>query len=578
MMVCRVACGIALSFVVAQGARAQDFKLKIIAINDFHGNLQSPGKTRANAQSPEVPAGGIDYLAGYVAHLKRENPANVVVSAGDLTGASPLVSALFHDEDTIEAMNRLGLEINAVGNHEFDKGKPELQRKQHGGCSAADANTCKGAIAGTPVPFEGAKFKYLAANVIDTGTGKTIFPEYEIKTYRGVKLAFIGLTLKDTPTIVVASGVAGLRFEDEATTINAIVAKLRKQGVQSFVVLIHEGGFQKSKGVVDINACEGGLNGYPILPIVNKLDDAVDLVISAHTHAAYVCQIANRTGRLIPVTSALSYGRVLTDIDATINPKTKKIVEVTAHNIVVDRTNAEIMPDAGIAHLVGAYAALTAPIVNRVVGSVTADIKRANEGSGEGALGDLIADAQLEATNAAGAVAAFMNEGGIRTDLPFVVTTPGVKDGTVTYGELYTAQPFGNDLVTMTLTGAQIKTLLEEQFKGCGLGGPTGEPPPNSERWLQVSEGFSYTWSKSAAVCNKVDAGSIKINGATVAPAAKYRVTVNSLLADGGAQIYILKQGTDRVVGPQDLEAMTAYFAKHPAVEPILPHRIQVVP
>src|ERR1035437_6061078 len=282
-----VAYAIVLSLVVPTVARAENFRLKIIALNDFHGNLQSPGKFRANPQSPEVDAGGVDFLAGYVANLKSQNPDNVVISAGDVTGGGPAILALFHDEDTIETMNRLGLEINGVGNHEFDHGMRELLRLQHGGCSTVDANTCKGKVAGTPVPFEGAKFKYLAANVFYTSTGKTIFPAYAVKTYHGVKVAFIGVTLKDTPAIVAASGVAGLRFADEAITINATVRQLRRQGIESFVVLIHEGGYQAVKGSRDINACAGDMNGYPIRPIVSQLDDAVDLVMSAHTHEAY---------------------------------------------------------------------------------------------------------------------------------------------------------------------------------------------------------------------------------------------------------------------------------------------------
>ena len=271
MIYANQACAIAFGLALVGAARADDFKLKIIAFNDFHGNLQSPGKIAANAQSPEVAAGGVDFLAGYVEHLKSESPYSVVVSAGDLIGASPLVSALFHDEDTIEAMNRLGLELTSVGNHEFDKGKQELLRIQRGGCSTQDQNTCKGSVTGTPVPFEGAKFEYLAANVFDTTTGKTLFPAYAIKTYNGVQIAFIGLTLKDTPTIVTPSGVAGLRFADEASTINSIVSQLRNQGIKIFVVLIHQGGTQTTKGTHDINACEGGLNGSPIQSIVGKL-------------------------------------------------------------------------------------------------------------------------------------------------------------------------------------------------------------------------------------------------------------------------------------------------------------------
>jgi 5'-nucleotidase len=572
MQLRRLAYVIVFSLMVLSGARAQQFRLKIIALNDLHGNLESPGKFRAGPDSPEVPAGGVDYLAGYIEHLKSENPDNVVVSAGDLTGASPLVSSLFHDEGTIETANRMGLEINAVGNHEFDRGLGELRRYQHGGCSTLDQDACKGAVVGTPVPFEGAKFEYLAANVFDTRTGKTIFPGYAVKTYHGVKVAFIGVTLKDTPSIVVAKNIVGMRFADEAATINATVRELHRQGIESIVVLIHQGGYQKVDGTRDINACAGDINGYPIRTIVGQLDDAVDLVISGHTHEPYVCRLPNRSGRKIVVTSASSYGRVVSDIDVTIDTKTRGITAVTAQNLLVDRTNPAIQPDAEIAHIVDGYAGLAAPIVNRVVGSVAGEIARTKSVGGETPMGDLIADAELEATSApgsGGAQVAFTNEGGIRV---------GLSEGKVTYGELFTAQPFGNNLVTMSLTGAQIKTLLEEQFEGCGLGAPAGEAAPDINRILQPSEGFSYTWSKDKTACNKVDGGSIRIGGVAVRASARYRVTVNNLLADGGDQIYELKRGVDRRVGPTDVEALSAYLAKHSPVKPVLPHRITVVP
>ena len=511
-----------LAVLFGRAGYADQVKLKIIAINDFHGYLQSPGDFRADPHSPDMPAGGIDVLAGYVEYLKAQNPYHVVVSAGDLIGASPLVSALFHDEGTIETMNRLGLEISAVGNHEFDKGRQELQRMQSGGCSTADKNTCKGAEVGTPVPFEGAKFQFLAANVFDDATGKTIFPAYAIKAYKGVRVAFIGLTLEGTPAIVRPGGVAGLRFAGEARTINALVRQLQAQGIQCFVVLIHQGGQQTTKGTADINGCEGGLEGSPIKSIVNELDDAVDLVISAHTHAAYVCQIANTAGRKIPVTSAESFGRLLTDIDVTIDTTTKKVVGAIAQNIVVDRNNAKIRADAGIKAIVDRYAALAAPIESRVVGSISADITRSTlDASGESALGHLIADAQLEATRESGAVVAFTNSGGIRADLAYSSGAIGAGDRKVTYGELFTIQPFQQNLVTMTLTGTQLKTLLEEQFNGCTLDFPTGISAHRSDVILQVSEGFTYAWNTAGATCDKVEASSIKVNGVTIVPTQK---------------------------------------------------------
>ncbi|HAJ71184.1 MAG TPA: bifunctional metallophosphatase/5'-nucleotidase, partial [Methylophilaceae bacterium] len=330
---------------------AQPFTVKIIGFNDYHGNLKSPGTfgVTANTLSPKKPVGGADFMAGYVAKMKATNPNNIVVGAGDLIGASPLISALFHEEPAVETLNRIGLEFSAVGNHEFDKGASELQRLQNGGCHV-DGAGCKGATVGTPYPFEGAKFKWLSANVINTATGKTFFPAYGIKTFNGVKVAFIGMTLKDTPTVVTPSGVAGLSFNDEAATVNALVPRLRAQGIESIVVLVHQGGFQNagSTGNVgsDINGCDSNLVGSDIAKIVSQLDDAVDLVVSGHSHAAYNCSagtvdtklvngalvstprptgIPNKTGRLIPVTQASNYGRLLTDIDVTINPATRNI-------------------------------------------------------------------------------------------------------------------------------------------------------------------------------------------------------------------------------------------------------------
>jgi 5'-nucleotidase len=580
MLPSRLAYAFLLTLIISTAAAAQNIHVKVIAFNDFHGNLQSPGKMRSNAQSPEVPVGGVDFLAGYVEHLKSENPNSIVVAGGDIVGASPLVSALFHDEPTIEAMNRLGLDLTSVGNHEFDNGRRELLRKQNGGCSTQDKNTCEGAQTGTPVPFEGAKFKYFAANVVDTSTGKTLFPPYSIKTYGGIRIAFIGLVLQEAPTIISPSGIAGLRFIDEAVTTNAIVKKLRRQGIKSFVVLIHQGAGQTTKGIVDINACEGGLHGSAIASIVNKLDPAVALVVSAHSHQAYICEVPNSIGRSIPVTSAASYGRLVTDIDLTINKHSKTITAVTAHNILIDRTNPAIKADAAIKALVDKYTAIAAPLQNRVVGSVTAAITRKFTAAGESVLGDLIADVELDTTRdpaTGSAVIAFMNTGGVRADLPFASGIAGIPDGEVTYGELFTIQPFGNVLTTMTLTGGQIKTVLEEQFKGCAQGFPPDQStPPNTNRMLQVSEGFTYTWNPSAAPCSKVDPASIKLNGVVLAPSAKYRVTVNDFVAGGGDQFFAFTGGTDRFGGPPDLDAMTAYFAKHPSVSPPETHRITV--
>lgn len=526
-------------------------EVQILALNDFHGNLLPPSGSSGRVGS--IDAGGAEYLASHVKALEATNRNTVVVSAGDLIGASPLLSALFHDEPTIEAMNQIGLDINAVGNHEFDEGADELLRMQYGGCHPED-----GCLDGDG--FAGADFQFLAANVMNVAAGETIFPAYTIQNFNGAKVAFIGMTLEGTPLIVSPSGVAGLEFMDEADTVNALVPRLKQMGVGAIVVLVHEGGLPAAGN--GINQCKG-ISG-PIVDIVERLDSRVDLVISGHTHQAYNCVIDG-----IPVTSAFSFGRLVTDIDMRVDRATKEVTSIAIENKIVTR---DVPKDAGITSLIDRYNAIAAPIANRVIGSITADITRTVNAAGESALGDVIADAQLDATDDPGfgdAVIAFMNPGGIRADLTYPSSPAGEGDGNVTYGEMFTVQPFGNSLVTMTLTGAQIDTLLEQQFDNPAVG---------QNRILQVSGGLTYTWSQSAPKGAKVDIASIMINGAPIDPAASYRVTVNSFLADGGDGFSVLVQGTDRLGGAVDTDALEAYFAANSPVPPGPQNRITVVP
>jgi len=527
--------------------------VQLLAINDFHGNLEPPSGSSGRILTPtgNVNAGGIAYLATHIKALEATNPRTLVVSAGDLIGASPLLSALFHDEPTIEAMNSLGLDFNAVGNHEFDEGGAELLRMQNGGCHPTD-----GCLDGDG--FAGADFQFLAANVVREDNGKTVFPAYKMRSFAGAKIAFIGVVLEGTPTIVTPAGVAGLDFLDEASTVNALVPGLKAKGIETIVVLIHEGGFQT--GLYD--QCTG-ISG-PVFDIVNALDDEVDVVISGHTHQAYDCSI---DGKL--VTSASSFGRLVTDIDLTIDRTTGEVTSMAANNVIVTR---DVAADAAETALIARYNVIAAPLANRVIGSITSDITRTATTAGESALGDVIADAQLEATAPAGfgeAVVAFMNPGGIRADMIFAQISGGELPGEITYGESFTVQPFGNSLVTMTLTGAQIETLLEQQFAGCGAA---------SNRILQVSDGFSYTWVTSALPCDKVDPTTIKINGVTVGPTASYRVTVNSFLADGGDSFPVLVQGTNRLGGAVDTDALEAYFVANSPVAPGPQDRITRLP
>ena len=573
------------------------FTVKIISFNDYHGNLQSPGTfgQTASALSPKVPVGGAEYLAGYVAKLKSGNPNNVVVGAGDLIGASPLLSALFHDEPAVETLNRIGVDFSSVGNHEFDKGATELLRLQNGGCLANDANSCKGATVGTPVPFEGAKFKWLAANVVKSD-GKTLFPAYGIKTFNGVKVAFIGMTLKDTPTIVTPSGVAGLTFKDEADTVNALVPRLRAQGVESIVVLVHQGGFQNTDAndpavlTSDINGCTGDLAGSDIAKIVNRLDDAVDLVVSGHSHTAYNCSantvdtkvvnnslqstprptgIANKIGRLIPVTQASNYGRILSDIDVTIDPTSRNITQVNVTNRLVDRSDSSVTPNASVFNIVNTYNNLVAPLANLVIGSITRAMPNISDTACNSDNGQMLADAQLAATAPAqfgGAQIAFMNRGGVRADFTYTSSVAGEGDGNVTYGEAYTVQPFGNSLVTMTLTAQDLKNVLEQQFAGCRGQAAT------ATRIMHHSAGFKYNWDGSKACDSRIsnvtltDAQGVidtllDSSGAVINPTKTYRVTVNNFMATGGDGLTTFLNGKNLLGGAQDIDALSSYLA-----------------
>jgi 5'-nucleotidase len=532
---------LALPFPVIAG-KPPTVDVQILAINDFHGAL-----------NPSSGIGGAAYLATYIKNLSAQNPNTVRVSAGDNIGASPIQSALFHDEPTIQAFNLMGFDFSATGNHEFDEGWQELLRMQNGGCHPTD-----GCYTGVP-PFTGATFKYLAANVIRLDNGQTLFPALMVKQYGNVKVAFIGISLESTPTIVVPSGVAGLEFQPEVATINHYVKYLKDtQGIKAIVVLLHDG----AGPAANPNTCN--LADPFFANVVMKVDPEVDALITGHSHNAYNCQITVKKnyGPML-VTSAANNGKYLTDIDLTINGTNGQVAASTATNVHI--VDAGVTPDPAVQTLLSQYAIISAPIANRVIGSITADITRAANAAGEEALGDVIADAQLEATAPAvygGAVVAITNPGGIRTDLIYAQSV-GEGDGNVTYGEAFAVQPFSNSLVTLSLTGAQLKAVLEQQAA------------PNN-KVLQISASLTYSWSTSAAAGSKVS--NMKINGVAVDPAATYRVTVNNFLAAGGDGFTAFTAGTNQLTGEIDLDAFVAYLGAHKPVAPGPQTRITLVP
>ena len=543
------------------------FTFKMIGFNDYHGNLESPGTfgtSTAVLAADRPPVGGAEFMAAHVARLKAQNPLNVVVGAGDLIGTTPLVSASFFDEPAIETLNRIGLEFSAVGNHEFDQGAAELQRLQNGGCKTVagvqSANSCKGAAVGTPVPFEGAKFKWLSANVITTATGKPLLPAYGIKTFNNVKVAFIGMTLKATPSIVTPTGVAGLEFKDEVQTVNALIPELRAQGIESIVVLVHEGGFQ-SDTLGDIKGCVGNLAGSAIANIVKQFADAVAVVVSGHTHAAYNCKLPNNKGRNIAVTSSSAFGRVLTGMDVTKDPATKDLTAVTATNLLVVRNDATIPAHTTVSNIIRAYSGLVSPVANLVPGAVSTALPTTRDTACNMPAGSLIADAQLNATKASGfgqAVIALMNGGGVRAAFTFPSSAAGEGDGNVTYGGVFTAQPFGNSLVTMSLTAQDLKNASAA-----------------ATRFMLPSAGFKYEWDGAKACDARISKVTLTTGGVTktivnaagvvVNPTKTFRITVNNFMATGGDGYSTFLKGTNLLGGAQDVDALSAFLANYKA-------------
>jgi 5'-nucleotidase len=539
--------------VPSASAKQKTTDVQLLGINDFHGQLEPATGSggRIGSATENVPAGGAEYLATHIKHLERGKRNSLTVAAGDLIGATPLLSAAFHDEPTIEAMNEIGLDISSVGNHEFDEGTAEILRMQNGGCHPVDG--CKGGHT-----FEGADFKYLSANVVNKDTGRTLFRPYAIKRFHDAKIGFIGLTLKGTPLIVSPAGIANLEFLDEAETINKYAGILeRRHGVKSIVVLIHQGG-QPSNSLLPstVNACLGIDDpiGDPIVDIVNHSTQDVDLFMTGHTHQAYNCVIDGR-----PVTSAASQGRLLTDVDLKIGPS-GDVTQVSADNKIITRDVKKSKP---ISALIAHYNELIAPIKNAIVGSAGAVLTRAQDDSGENTLGDVIADAQLADTDGpdeGAAVAAFMNPGGVRADL---------QPGEITYGEAFDVQPFSNVVTTITLTGRQIFAVLQQQW--CD----------GAQTILLPSSTVHYTWDRSrvATACTTNPVTELSIKGTSVAndDSTSYRITVNNFLADGGDGFSALTAGTDRLGGSDDLAAFVDYLKANSPIQPPTLNRIDVI-
>ncbi|WP_203980329.1 bifunctional metallophosphatase/5'-nucleotidase [Planotetraspora silvatica] len=526
--------------------------VRLLSINDFHGNLEPPtgsGGRITDETGTQVDAGGAAYLATHLKQMRDKN--TVVVAAGDLIGASPLISAAYHDEPTVALLDKLGLATSAVGNHEFDEGIDELNRIMKGGCHPVDG--CS--PAGT---WKGSSFDYLAANVLKEKNGDYALPPFYVKKINGVKVGFIGLVTQTTPTIVTAAGIKGLKFTEEVAAANKVSKLLARQGVKAQVVLMHEG---------DNVAPNQSPDACPNTPgagsrIAQGLDAQVDLVISGHSHQAYICKTKDPAGHDRYFTQGSSFGRVITQIDFQVDKKTDDIVRssVVPDNHVVTRT---VTPDPEITAFVQTWKDRVSTVANRPIGSITANLGRNSTNGGESALGDVIADAQLEGTKVGGnAEIALMNPGGIRADLTFA-QSGSEGDGVVTYGEAFTVQPFNNLMQAVTLTGAQLDALLEQQWSA------------TATRVLQQSATLTYTANLTQPFGSRVS--NIKVNGVAVTDTQQIRVAANNFLVGGGDGFTVFTQGTDLWSGPLDIDAFVAYMGAHSPIAPPVTDRITVI-
>ena len=510
----------------AATAAPRTVDVTVLAVNDIHGNIDAPPggidipDPAHPGKSLNIAAGGLDRMATLVKRLKAHSRNSIFVAAGDIVGASPLLSSIFHDEPVVEAMSQMGLAASSVGNHEFDKGMTELLRLQKGGCHPVDG--CKGGHT-----FAGASFQYLAASTVYTATGKAILPAYIVRRFEGIPVAFIGLTRHETGAMVAPSSSAGLAFRDEADTINALVPKLKAQGVNAFVVLIHYGDYTTGR----MNECKG-MTG-PLAPFLARLDKAVKLVITADSHQAYIC---HNDGRL--VTQANRYTTMVTKIDLQLDRRTGDIASSKAANFVVD---PGLPPDPGIVRLIDNYRRRAGP-PNRVIATLPAPLPvPTNEKLvQELAMGDLIADGMRAATGQA--QIAFINPGAIRVGID--------KAGPVTHADLFAVLPYANNIVTLDLTGAQLKAALEQQWG-------------NLVRIMKPSSGFHYAWDNRRSAGDHVVPGSMTLDGAPIRPDANYRVAVPDFLADGGDGMTVFKQGRNSVFSGLVLDSFEAWLPSH---------------
>lgn len=536
----------------ATESTARAIPVQLLSFNDYHGHLEATDPPLASDPT-KTPAGGVEYLAAKLNQLRDKvgDKNSLTVAAGDTIGGSTFLSGMFHDEPSVESLNALGLDVTSVGNHEFDEGTTELLRMQRGGCHPVDGCYFP------DQPFAGANYPYLAANVFKKSDNKPLLPGFTIRKVGGVPIGFIGLTLRETPTLVDPAGVASVRFADEIKTVNQQAGALDRRGVKAIVVLIHQGGTQ-DPATSNYDGCVG-FNG-PIAEMAPKFSSLVDVVVSGHTHQPYVCTQSDPQGRPRLITSAASYGQMVTETYFNINSNTKDVNRnsFVSHNVLVDRSNT---PDPAQTAVIDKWKTLAGPIAGKVVGTIAEDITGDSSGNRgiETPMADLVADSILWGTQSGNSQIAFMNVGGVRASFLTNQISNGEQPGQITYTEAYNVAPFGNLLVTLDMTGQQIKDALEQQYD-----------PTRGRQYLAlgVSEGFNYTWDDTQPQGSKVVASSMTLNGTPMSLTSTYRVGTLNFLANGGDAFTAFTGGTNLLGGKEDLQNLVDYLGAHPNLTP----------
>ncbi|MEF2977185.1 bifunctional metallophosphatase/5'-nucleotidase [Subtercola sp. YIM 133946] len=507
--------------------------IDIVSINDFHGRLEASGTTA-----------GAAVLAGAVNSFRTANPNTIFVSAGDNIGASTFTSFIQHDQPTIDALNAMKLDVSSVGNHEFDQGVDDLTGRVS---SAAD-------------------FPYLAANVFDKATGEPVLDPYFVKQVDGIKVGFIGAVTEELPSLVSPAGISSITVGPIVSSVNTVADEL-KDGDPSngeadvIVLLVHEGAPTSAVAAPDSAFGE----------IVDGVDGNVNAIVSAHTHQLYNydAPVPGVPGATRPVLQSASYSMDLGHLALSVDPSTKELLSISSEVLPLTESaapNAPLYPaDPTVAGIVTQAVAVADVLGSVQTGTITADFNRARQSDGsenrggESTLGNFVADVQLWATQDAGAEIAFMNPGGLRTDLTYASAGAGDADGAVSFKEAASVQPFANTLVTTTLTGAQIKEVLEEQWQPAAAARPFLK--------LGVSKSLEYTYDPTAPAGAHIT--SMLLNGAPLGADESVKIVVNSFLASGGDNFVTLAEGTGAAdTGKIDLQSMVDYFGAFPVASP----------